>query len=141
MKLFLTLVLSVSIFMLFTFCVGPNGSNQDSSFEQNEKSTLQFGDTLFAPEVNRWITFDSLYSDSRCPTNVECIWAGNAKLGFTFSYEGDEIAISLNTHPDFSNDTTLFDYKISLQDVFPYQHTDSTFIQNDYYAVIEISIE
>ena len=139
MKKSLPNLLLSSMILLLSFCSNPNETNPYISLRLSDSLTLQFRDTLFNNEENFWITFDSLLADSRCPVDAICLWEGNAELGFTFAKDGNEIPFSLNTHVDFLRDTTLLGYKVSLIDVMPYPHTDSSFTQKDYSTVIVIS--
>ncbi|MFN4218120.1 MAG: hypothetical protein ACK4HB_02375 [Candidatus Bipolaricaulia bacterium] len=46
------------------------------------------------------IRFISVPEDSRCPTNVECVWAGNAKivLGVSLKESTDETVLTINSN-------------------------------------------
>jgi len=130
-------------FLFFNIC------NDEGIFDPGPENTLvlgdtlnvNYGDTLRNFKVHIWLTFDSLYGDSRCPVNVECVWEGNTQLGFKFSHLLRKTSFSLNTHPDFKRDTTVFHYHISLIDVLPYPHTDSTFTAEDYTAQVVVEKE
>ena len=138
-KLILFFLLS-SVVSMLSSCVATNDAEPNTSFKLIDSAILQFQDTFFNNEENFQITFDSVLEDSRCPVNAVCKWAGNAKIGFTIANEENKASFTLNTHSGrFPRDTTLLGYKISLLDVMPQPHTDSTFTQNDYSATIVIS--
>ena len=140
MKKHLPYLILILIILLLSFCAGPTESDLYTSFNLSDSVAMQFRDMIFNSEENIWITFDSVLEDSRCPVNVACFWAGNAKLGFTFAKGENKIPFLLNTHGGrFPGDTTLLGYKIFLLDVKPYRHTDSTFTQKDYSAIIVVS--
>ncbi|MBN2412872.1 hypothetical protein JXQ31_14380 [candidate division KSB1 bacterium] len=130
-------------FIIFNIC------NDDGIFEPGGDNTIVLGDTLNVGygttlqniQEHIWITFDSVYEDSRCPLNVDCVWAGNAKLGFTFKQSIRKTSFSLNTHANFKRDTTVYFYQISLIDVLPYPHSDSTNTAKDYTAQIVVKKE
>ena len=45
------------------------------------------------------VHFVTVSEDSRCPTDVRCVWSGNAKVGIRIVKSGlTEQAIELNTH-------------------------------------------
>lgn len=47
------------------------------------------------------IRFISVPEDSRCPADVECVWAGNAKIVLGVSLKGsDETVITINSTVD-----------------------------------------
>ena len=114
-------------------CTGPvESSAQKLSFTLSDSLTIQYQDTLYNANENIWITLDSLVQDSRCPINVTCVWAGNAKMALSFGKDNNKSSFELNSNRQFRNDTTLYGYNIQLIDVKPYPHTDSTYVQKDY---------
>jgi len=108
--------------------------------------TLLLGDTLtlnykdkFVTQANDfWVSFDSVVADSRCPIDVECIWAGNAEIGFSAGTELENRFFVLNTHPYRSRDTIMFFHHISLISVDPYPHSDSLYSASDYSVKIKV---
>ena len=69
------------------------------------------------------LCFNKLIEDSRCPINVDCIWAGVAKANFTFKITNQQHLIELATNemkPGYRTDTTILGYKIRLINIRPY---------------------
>ena len=130
-------------FIIFNIC------SDDGIFDPGGDKTIMLGDTVYVDygktlhnfKEQIWITFDSLYEDSRCPLDVVCVWEGNAKLGFTFRHENQKARIALNTYPGFNQDTTVFRYRISLTGVLPVPHSDSSYTADDYSAQIVVDRE
>ncbi|MGD9489517.1 MAG: hypothetical protein AB7W47_15975 [Calditrichaceae bacterium] len=102
---------------------------------------VAYGDTVYAPGGYDRITFDSLLQESRCPTGVVCVWEGNGSIQMSLLTESKKVSFILNTHPDFTNDTTTVGYYISLVELNPYPHIDSTYTEKDYRAVILVRTE
>jgi len=100
---------------------------------------IAYRDTLFLADGADWITFDSLAHDSRCPTGATCVWEGNAEVGFALYQDDGRHVFALNTHPNFLNDTTLTALSISLLDLTPYPHVDSTYRSEQYTARVFLS--
>lgn len=47
------------------------------------------------------LRYDALVNDSRCPPDVQCIWAGDAEVAFTWTpRSGAAERFSLHTKPD-----------------------------------------
>ena len=71
---------------------------------------------------NFTICFDSLITDSRCPYNVECVWAGVAIAKFSLHQNNTTVPFYLatNTFSHFNKDTAINKIKISLQDILPH---------------------
>ena len=75
------------------------------------------------------LCFDSVISDSRCPSDVVCVWQGAAIAKFVFTRHSEThvltlATISMGTY--FRRDTTLSGYKIEFLDLSPYPEFHST---------------
>jgi hypothetical protein len=81
---------------------------------------IGFNDTLRIPGHNLYLMLDTIYSDSRCPVGVECIWAGAFETGFILSYADAVQPFSLSTYPGRDADTTVQGITIRLLDLLPY---------------------
>lgn len=46
----------------------------------DEEFTIKIGQHVQVKDTNLKITFTSVAEDSRCPVDVSCVWAGNARL-------------------------------------------------------------
>jgi hypothetical protein len=68
------------------------------------------------------ICFDSLITDSRCPSEVVCVWGGVAAGKFSFKQNGNVVNFNLATANilNFHTDTVINQVKISLQNILPY---------------------
>lgn len=105
----------------------------------NKSMELGFGERYTGNENNLSIQLDSVTEDSRCPYNVECVWAGNAKVKFDFTLNNQLSAISLNTSTGFRTDTIISGFKIQLIELKPYPVYPDPILQKEYRAVIKIS--
>ena len=68
------------------------------------------------------LCFDSLW-DSRCPSNVVCVWQGVATVKLIFKVNNQQHVVRLSTStiaPDFIQDTTVAGYHLKLINVLPY---------------------
>lgn len=68
------------------------------------------------------ICYDKLITDSRCPKDVACVWAGVGVAQFTFTVNNDKHTLTLGTWKTgpYNKDTTIGRYKIELQNLAPY---------------------
>jgi len=110
-----------------------------SDLTLNDTLELLYGKTYRNFEKSISIKLDSITEDSRCPYNVECVWAGNAKVKFDFTYNNLLSFFSLNTSTGFRNDTTLSGYEIKLIDLKPYPVYPNPILQRDYTVRIKIT--
>ena len=84
------------------------------------------------------IAFVELVEDSRCPTDVDCIWAGNAKIKVRVTKNGRSKVLELNTltrgmTPSYGN------YKLKLKDLTPKPRSNVRINRNGYVATIEVT--
>lgn len=67
------------------------------------------------------VTFAEVVADSRCPTDVQCVWEGNAEVGVDLTLsEGDAKSLRLNTNPSFETEASLPGYTVGLLGLAPY---------------------
>lgn len=132
--------LAVIFFLLVTF-----GSCNDDLTKGAEKELifesatgLKSGSIYTNSDFS--VQLDSVTSDSRCPSDVICVWAGNASVNFTATIGREKYAITLNTNSaqSFPSDTTLQHYFIQLINLMPYPVSTSTIDQEDYEATIVV---
>lgn len=70
------------------------------------------------------LRFVSVEEDSRCPTGVQCVWAGNARVRIDATFDGQTQRLGLNTTLE-PKSGVAFDYSIELLDVMPAATTPS----------------
>lgn len=85
------------------------------------------------------IKFIEVVDDSRCPTDTECIWAGNARIKLQLSKNGKRSRlVELNTG---QGDTSAVyeGVKIELVDLNPKPATNIRINRNGYTATLAVS--
>jgi hypothetical protein len=84
------------------------------------------------------ITFESVRSDSRCPTDVVCVWAGDAIVMVQLSQAaGSQVQRELHTDPGGSEASYLA-YSITLVALAPYPRSDRQIRPADYVATLTV---
>lgn len=122
--------------------------NMDSDEQlSTEKSigTIQTLDTEFEiksqqhieiPTENLTITFLEVSEDSRCPSDVTCVWAGKATLRLDVAKDQNKV-ITLSTD---DNAVSMFDqYQIQLMDLKPYPISTTHINSEDYVVTIGVT--
>jgi hypothetical protein len=84
------------------------------------------------------IMFVELVEDSRCPVDVDCVWAGNAKIKVRVTKNGKSKVLELNTMgraavPSYAG------YRFKLQGLSPELRSNVRINRNAYTASIEIT--
>jgi hypothetical protein len=81
--------------------------------------------------------FRGVTQDSRCPSDVRCVWAGNAVARFTLSSgEGPSVEATMNTGLD-PKSVVFSGYRISLVGLRPAPVSGSTIPPGSYVATVE----
>jgi hypothetical protein len=69
----------------------PTEASLDSDF------VLAIGQSVHLAGTSTTVTFEAVPQDSRCPTNVQCVWAGNAEVRLRIATGNSRVETSLNT--------------------------------------------
>ena len=65
------------------------------------------------------LEFTTLSEDSRCPTNVTCVWEGNARILVTMTTTHASSVLELNTSSRFATRATFDGYLVELRKLEP----------------------
>ena len=79
-----------------------------------------------------YVCFDSIVTDSRCPVDVVCVWAGEAVAGFRLNMSGKQYYIEMK----LNSDTLIGDYTLEFENLLPYPNTKIKINPEDYVAEI-----
>ena len=137
-------ILSIGL-LIFITVIGCNNDNEHliSTLMLNDTIKLGYKETKYNYENQISICLDSIISDSRCPKDAICKWAGNAEVRLLFSYNNYITIFILNTHggDKFKTDSLISEYRIKLLNLAPYPETTSIIPQENYFAEIVIKNE
>lgn len=130
-------LLAVAIFVLtfwIAFCFGIQYERINSSIvDAKNEYGLLVNKSMAIGDFG--INLDSV-SDSRCPSDVQCIWQGEAKATITFKEEGKketkEFVLGGEPYVVFSK------YKVSVLEITPYPKSDKQIKQSDYVVKIKV---
>ncbi len=82
----------------------PSATNDQAAgilVQPGREFQLAIGETARIYGTSSRIVFLSVLEDSRCPADVQCVWAGNAKVVLTLSTQGmPDRPLSVNTAVD-----------------------------------------
>ena len=132
------LFLCMACLSVIPFAAGQE-SGQITLPQLNSPITLHVNESTFLETENLQITLDSI-DDSRCPTDVTCIWAGEAKANLSLMHNEQFENLTLSTME--KSYTSSFDgYLFSLLKVDPYPVSTANVTDADYLATILISKE
>lgn len=90
------------------------------------------------------IRFAAVTGDSRCPSDVTCVWAGNAAVRLDVTTNGrSEESLTLNTAKgsSFASEAKNQGYKVKLVDLSPYPRSNQKIAAGDYVVTLLVSKE
>jgi len=109
-------------------------TNLDSEF------ILQINQSAEIKSEDITVTFFNVTSDSRCPSDVTCIWQGQAGIELDVQKGEVEYTVSLSIGGDSSPEESIFNsYLIQLVDLSPYPISTKNIQPEDYTATIKIT--
>jgi len=100
--------------------------------------TLCMGREVRAPDGVMRVVLLAVRNDSRCPVDVQCVWAGNAEveLGVAFG-EGPTVPYVLNTGLS-PRAVVVGTYRLTLADLRPARVSVRTIPQDQYVATVRL---
>ena len=124
-------ILTAILLVLFGF-----GAFSAVAAKQPERVPVKIHETASAKGGVR-IKFVELIDDSRCPTDTNCIWAGNAKIKVRVTRNGRSKDLELNTGLD-PKELIFAGYSFRLVGLTPEPRTNIRINRNGYVAKIEV---
>jgi hypothetical protein len=121
-------------------CFGPTFAND---VRAGREFKLKIGERVNVRRTRLQISFSAVENDSRCPSDVTCVWAGNAAVHLQLGAGRGRKTVTLNTSngPSFGSETVYQGYKIKLVGLSPYPRSDRKIQQRDYTATLLVSKE
>jgi hypothetical protein len=136
LKLFLLIFIMMNG-LLFASCNQSKGDLVKASLDSDFK--LPVGKTVEIKTENMLIKFDKVISDSRCPSGVTCVWAGEAKclLRVTQDQKTSEITITQTGSSESTGSGFLDKYQVVFK-LDPYPAAYKTIDPNDYILTMRL---
>jgi hypothetical protein len=92
-----------------------------------EEIIIQVFDTATYCNEDLSITFNAYPNESRCPSNVTCVWEGFVEVALLINEKGKESILKLSIGPSVSGipiEAAVGNYSIKLIDIIPYPATN-----------------
>ncbi|MEZ4900152.1 MAG: hypothetical protein R2806_25160 [Saprospiraceae bacterium] len=125
---------------LILLLVGSMACNK-KSLDLYQDSAFKIGETKRLADQDADLTLFKI-DDSRCPTQVECVWAGVATAYFLYEKNGqDTIKLSTTDYEAVQTKTQVEHngYRYRMIEVTPYPETPESIKPEDYRVRIEIT--
>jgi len=100
--------------------------------------TLQPGQQQ-SPVNGIYVVLIKVENDSRCPTNVQCVWQGDAEVTLGISTNSLELTAPVVLHTGIEPRFTVRNgYKFTLDSLTPYPRAGQPIAQGDYRAWLTV---
>lgn len=106
--------------------------------EPGQSFSLPVGKTATVNGTGVKITFTSVKDDSRCPTDVQCVWAGDAKVELKVERNGATETTILSLTPP-NNETASGDLRIRFVGLLPVPRQADRDKPREYVAQLVVS--
>lgn len=120
-----------------------NANSALESVRLGREFKLKVGRQVTVRGTKLRIRFVTVENDSRCPSDVTCVWAGNAAVRLQLGTGRGTKTVTLNTSksPSFAGETEYQGYKVKLVELTPYPRSDRKIAPGDYTATLLVSKE
>lgn len=100
---------------------------------------LQVGQVAEVAGTDLVLRFDRVEEDSRCPRDVQCVWAGNAQVMLTAEAGAQEARLSLNTGVD-PRAAEAGGYLVTLEGLLPIPFSERQLEPGEYIATLRVTV-
>ena len=140
--------LAPGLFVVSAFVVVPQGDVSyglllrvegvaaSDAVSPGEPVALGVGQTVGIEGSGDTLAFTGVTSDSRCPVNVRCVWAGEAVLAFELRHHGAVVARSVTVSPSVDASGVLGPYRLAVLSLEPEPTAATAIPPADYEATI-----
>ena len=133
-------------FMLLGSASAVGGDKSNSSAKQvvrlGRSFTLKAGRQVTLQGGKLRIKFAAVEEDSRCPSDVTCVWAGNASVRLEVSARGKDnqnLTLSTGHGATFVSEREYHGYKVRLVALNPYPRSTQHIAPGDYVATLLVT--
>jgi hypothetical protein len=111
-----------------------------SAQSNTETHQIEAGSTLTLTGSGITVTFVAVREDSRCPTGVQCIWEGDAAVGFRVARgTAEAVLLELHTSDRFARESQAHGVTIRLERLDPHPSADQPVAPNAYVATLAVT--
>jgi len=135
-KLFIPVILSLIVLLVPLVVSACDSDTIKGSL--GKEFTLPAGKTAAISGENLSIKFDKVTGDSRCPSDVICVWAGEAKCDIAFIYKGVNYPVTLTAGGSNPDNYAFENYKVYFN-LQPYPISTQQIAPGDYRLVITVT--
>lgn len=135
-----TLITAILLCLLLLIPIGCKKTTPADTATLGQEYQLAIGQTISFSQTDLMITFKEVIEDSRCPSDVICIWAGRVSclLDITISNETNKTVLTQSGLSDMYATEQYKQYTIQFR-VEPYPQSSSKIQNSDYRLFLTVS--
>ncbi|HKR59856.1 MAG TPA: hypothetical protein VJS64_08965 [Pyrinomonadaceae bacterium] len=145
--------MSISVLRLFVIAVVllvvsgvtlrlDSASAKQRTTKVGQEFSIKVGEQVNLEGADLALKFVGVPQDSRCPSNVNCVWAGNAEVAVELVHNKCTSALTLNTHSrPPGGEGKVGSFSVKLVKLDPYPHTEKKISPSDYVATFLVAKE
>jgi hypothetical protein len=138
-----TTVRLLAVAVALAACQSQQAAAAPPEYNLNEVFALGGGQQASIRGENLSLRFTDVLEDSRCPTAVDCVWTGQARIAVEVQPQGSAPTVTefnTNAAPGQRLQTTRVGaYTIELQSLAPYPETTEPIAFEDYRATLLVT--
>lgn len=129
--------MKIRVFLSLIVVLTIQAADAAPQFPSESCVSIQVGISKTDTKSRIKVTFVEMVEDSRCPADVTCVWAGNAKIRIQVSKTGRSKNIDLNSTLA-NEDNTFAGYTFKLVKLTPEPRSNIRINKNGYIATISL---
>jgi hypothetical protein len=116
--------------------IEPSASQDEFSIDAvlGQPFTLKIGQTAAVAGTNLTVRMLAVPADSRCPTDVQCVWAGNARVDLRAG--GGDVSLNTTEEP---HAVRIGDYRLELTGLTPAPRSTESIAPSSYAATLLVT--
>lgn len=122
-------------FLIFLMPAFAQAEPEFTYTQLGEPFSIRIDETAIIPSDNITVTLLNVTDDSRCPSDVTCVWAGTAHADISIK-KNDAVKM---TTVELGQGDSIFDYTVSFQKLEPYPKTTNPITQDQYAATFVVT--
>jgi hypothetical protein len=136
-------IVACSLLLVYGTSLKVSSSENQTSPRVGQEFALKVGQQVKLEAVDLQVKFAGVPQDSRCPENVNCVWAGNAEVALDLLHNNCSTVITLNTlrSSGIGDEGKVGGFRIKLVKLVPYPHTERKIAPEDYAATLLVTKE
>jgi hypothetical protein len=104
-----------------------------------ERFELRVGEPATVDDGGLTLTLERVSEDSRCPLNVDCVWAGDAVVVIAARTNAATADLELHTHPSRPVAADVAGYRIEMLSLAPARETEAAIEPEAYFATMVVT--